>query len=458
MPQRRMDAQQHVRRQRCGISARWKCMGMGAYGTSWRILCDLRTMQMRMLFILLLFFAKASGSDVIGNKCYRDDVLAIRCFPVGNPLGYPLIALGSGEELEIHFDTFSEEFESLRYGVIHCSHDWIPSSIESNQYIRGFATDQISNIENSFNTLFDYIHYRFNYPTDMSQPTMSGNYALIVFEGSDLNDRESWVFSQRIVIYELQASLRSNVHASSVIAHRFTHQEVDFDLAHKGFPINDPMNDINALIIQNFDWKRTSNFLKPIFIQPDILTFDYFSGENIFEGCAEWRFFEVKDVRYQSSQVEHIAQLDDGYHVYLRPNVPEGKRSYSNWQDLNGNYLVKNDQAGDDHIESDYMWVHFVLVMPEISDAAVLIEGQFNAYGKLNECTYDKGLGAYTAKILLKQGYYNYRFVLRDLYNSADNIKVTEGSHAVTENDYHVIMYMWDRAIGADRVIAVSVD
>jgi hypothetical protein len=47
---------------------------------------------------------------------------------------------------------------------------------------------------------------------------------------------------------------------------------------------------------------------------------------------------------------------------------------------------------------------------------------------------------------------------LRDLYNSADNIKVTEGSHAVTENDYHVIMYMWDRALGADRVIAVSVD
>jgi hypothetical protein len=390
-----------------------------------------------MLLLMLLVFSKAHASEVIENKCYRDNVHTIRCFPVGNPLGYPIVAVGSGEQLEIRFDIFSDEFESLRFGVIHCSHDWIPSSIESSQYIRGFATDQISDIENSFNTLHDYIHYHFDYPSDMSQPTMSGNYALVVFEGTDLSDRSSWIFSQRIILYELQATLRSNVHASSVIANRYTHQEVDFDLAHKGFSINDPMGDINALIIQNFDWKRTSPFLKPIFIQPDVLTFDYFSGENTFEGCAEWRFFEVKDVRYQSSQVEHIAQLDDGYHVYLRPGVPEGKRAYSNWQDLNGNYLVKNDQAGD-------------------SDAAVFIEGAFNRYQQMDACAYDKGLGAYTAKRLLKQGYYNYRFVLRDLYQSTDNIRVTEGSHAGTENDYHVIMYMYDRAMGADRVISVA--
>jgi hypothetical protein len=417
---------------------------------------EIRSMQIRLLTALLLCITLVSLGNSIENKCYRDNVHTIQCFPVGNPLGYPITALGSGEQLEMRFDMFSDEFQSLRYGVIHCSHDWLPSPIESNQYIRGFATDQISDIENSFNTLYDFIHYRFNYPTDMSQPTVSGNYALIVFEGTDLNDRSAWIISQRIIIYELQATIRSNVHASSIIANRYTHQEVDFDLAHKGFSINDPMNDINALIIQNFDWKRTSQFLKPIFIQPDVLTFDYFSGENTFEGCAEWRFFEVKDVRYQSSQVEHIAQLDDGYHVYLRPNVPEGKRAYSSWQDLNGNYLVKNDQAGDDHVESDYMWVHFVLVMPEISDAGVYIEGAFNRYNQLDACTYDKGLGAYTTKILLKQGYYNYRFVLRDLYQSSDNIRVTEGSHAGTENDYHVVMYMYDRGLGVDRVISVA--
>ncbi len=418
---------------------------------------EIRSMKFRLFIATLLCAVKMLADNAIENTCYRDDIQSIRCFPAGNPLGYPLLALGSGEQLEVHFDVFSDDFESLRYGIIHCSHDWIQSEIESNQYIRGFATDQISSIENSFNTLFDFVHYQFNYPTDISQPTLSGNYALIVYEGNDLSNRSSWLISQRIIVYELQTSIRSSLHASSVIANRFTHQEIDFDLAHKGFRINDPMNDINALIIQNFDWKRTSQFLKPIFIQPDILTFDYFSGENTFEGCAEWRFFEFKDVRYQSSQVEHIAQLDDGYHVYLRPCVPEGKRSYSSWQDLNGNYLVKNDQGGDDNIEADYMWVHFVLVMPEISDASLFIEGMFNQYTPLAPCSYDRGLGAYTAKILLKQGYYNYRFVMRDLYDSADHVKLTEGSHAATENDYHVIMYMWDRLIGADRVISVSV-
>jgi Domain of unknown function (DUF5103) len=413
-------------------------------------------MKFKLLIAALLCAVTMLAGNDIANSSYRDDIHSIRCFPVGNPLGYPLLALGGGEQLEIHFDVFSDEYESLRYGIIHCSHDWTPSELESNQYIRGFATDQISNIENSFSTLYTYVHYRFNYPTDMSQPTLSGNYALIVYDGNDLSDRSSWLISQRIIVYELQTTIRSSLHASSVIANRYTHQEIDFDLAHKGFYINDPMNDINALIIQNFDWKRTSQFLKPIFIQPDVLTFDYFSGENTFEGCAEWRFFDVKDVRYQSSQVEHIAQLDDGYHVYLRPCVPEGKRAYSSWQDLNGNYLVKNDQGGDDNIEADYMWVHFVLTMPELSDAAVFIEGAFNQYTHADVCTYDRGLGAYTAKLLLKQGYYNYRFLVRDLYNSADNIRVTEGSHAATENDYQIIMYMYDRRLGCDRVISVA--
>ncbi|MFM7234938.1 MAG: DUF5103 domain-containing protein [Flavobacteriales bacterium] len=407
------------------------------------------------IFLCFIFNTCAAG-EVIMNKSYRDDVHSAQFFPVGNPLGYPLLALGSSEQLEINFDVFSEDFETLNYGVIHCSHDWKPSDLASGQYIRGFATNQISDIQYSFNTLTNYIHYRFNYPTDISQPTLSGNYALVIFSGSDLSDRSTWVLSLRMVVYELQTTIRSNVHASSIIADRYTHQEIDFDLAHKGFSINDPMNDIHALIIQNFDWKRTSEFLKPIFIQPDVLTFDYFSGENTFEGCAEWRFFEMKDLRYQSSQVEHIAQLDDGYHVYLRPCVPEGKRAYSSWQDLNGNFLVKNDQGGDDQIEADYTWVHFVLTMPEISDAGVFIEGAFNRYNQLDECTYDRGLGAYTTKLLLKQGYYNYRFVLRDVYNSADNIKVTEGSYAATENDYHIIMYMYDRRWGCDRVISIS--
>ena len=421
---------------------------------------EMKSVGARILLFICMFvtIAQLRADDVIRNACFRPDVKSILCYPVDAPLSYPLIALGSSEQLEIHFDIFSDEFESLRFGVIHCSHDWVPSELESSTYIRGFASDQISDIENSFNTVQDYIHYRFNYPTDMSRPLVSGNYALIVFSGVDMADRSSWVLSQRIVIYEQMAAVCMNVHASSFIADRYTHQEIDFELAHRGFSINDPMRDIHSLIIQNFDWNRTTDFLKPIFIMPDLLTFDYFSGENTFEGCAEWRFFEVKDVRYQSSQVEHIALLDDGYHVYLRPCVPEGKRTYSSWQDLNGHYLVKNDQAGDDHIESDYVWAHFVLAMPEISDAAFFIEGNFNAYGNRDECLYDRGLGAYTCKVLLKQGYYNYRFVLRDRYNSADNIRVTEGSHAATENDYHVIVYMYDRGLGCDRIIAAAIE
>ena len=413
-------------------------------------------MRLWMFFLLLCAGGASLAQQALAPRSFNENIHSIQVYPEGNKLGYPLIALGSGERLEFHFDMFADEIESLRFGVLHCDHDWKPSSLDYPQYVRGFQSDQISDIEYSFNTLFDFIHYQFSYPTDMSQLTLSGNYAMIVYSGMDINDEATRLVVYRFVVYEQQATVRANVHASSIIAQRYTHQEVDFDLAHKGTSINDPMHDIHALILQNFNWKRSSNYLKPIFIQPDVLTFDYFGGENTFEGCAEWRFFEMKDLRYQSNQVEHIAQLDDGYHVYLRPCVPEGKRAYSSWQDINGNFLVKNDQGGDDDLEADYVWAHVVLQMPEISDAAVLIEGAFNAYEKPFPCTYDPGLRAYTAKLLLKQGYYNYRFLLRDKYVSNDNIAVIEGSHAATENDYHIIIYMYDRTIGADRIIAVA--
>lgn len=414
-------------------------------------------MRALLLITILLPLGGAALAETLQNKVFRNDIHSIQHYPAGNKLGYPLIALGSGEQLEFHFDVFAEEIESVRYGVLHCEHDWQPSSIDYTQYIRGFQSDAISDIDYSFNTLFDFIHYQFSYPTDMSSPTLSGNYAMIVFTGMDMNDRASWLATFRFVVYEQMTTIRAQMQASSVIAQRYTHQEIDFDLAHKGFTIQNPMNDIHALVIQNFDWKRTSQFLKPIFIRPDLLTFDYFSGENTFEGCAEWRFFEMKDLRYQSSQVEHIAQLDDGFHVYLRPAVPEGKRAYSTWQDINGNYLVKNDEGGDDELEADYTWVHFLLIMPELSDAGIFVEGKFNEFEQLNPCTYDAGVGAYTAKILLKQGFYNYRYIVRDRYMSADNVRVTEGSHAATENDYHILMYMFDRNVGCDRIIGMQV-
>lgn len=414
---------------------------------------------MRLLFPLFIFFTGicAHGQDPVQNAVFSELLKTPQVYPLNNPMGYPAIGLFSGEMLEFHFDIMDNNFDTYNYGIIHCDHNWIPSDLETSEYIQGFPVDQISEMEPSFGTMNNYVHYSFQYPDDMSIPRYSGNYAMVVYTGNDRLDRSSWLITYRFIVYENAVSVLPRVTHSSIIANRYISQEVDFDINHKDFRILDPMREINVSILQNFDWNNSKKELKPIFIKPDVLTFDYSMGENNFEGGNEWRAFEVKDVRFNSSEVEAIVPEDDGYHVYLRPDIPEGKRAYTTWQDINGNFLVKNDLGGNDQVESEYVWVHFVLVMPQAEEAELRIQGKFNEYNTEEVvCNYDKSVSAYKCKILLKQGYYNYRYVLRDRFYSADNIRFTEGSHSITENVYHVIVYMYDRNLGCDRIIGVK--
>lgn len=399
------------------------------------------------------------GAERISNTVYREDIKTIQVYPEDNPLGYPFIALHSSEKLEFHFDIMTNEMETYSYGIVHCDHKWYTDDLPSNEYIQGFQVLNISDFNAGFSTMFDYVHYSFMYPNDMSKPRYSGNYAMIVFSGQDISDKSSWLITYRFMIYENNVSVNSVVSTPSVISRRFTGHEVDFDIGYKGFTIYDPMKDINVAILQNMDWTSAKEELKPIFIKQDVLTFDYSTGENIFDGGSEWRNFDVKDIRYISAEVAGIMKEPDGYHVVLRPDIPEGKKAYATWADLNGNLLIKNDDASDSNLEADYVWVHFQLNMPEIAEADVLVEGMFNRFQKSQDkCSYNRLTGAYECQILLKQGYYNYRYIVRDKFYAQSDLSRTEGNYSATQNDYHIIVYMYDRNRGCDRIIAVKAD
>ncbi len=409
--------------------------------------------------LLILFAPSILGQNEFKNACYSQNVHTVLVHPVGNPLGNALIGFQSGEILEFHFDVMGTEFNYYNFGVIHCTHDWKQSELEPNEYLQGFQTQSISEFEAAFSTMYDYVHYKFSYPGDMSKPRYSGNYLMVVFDGQDINDRSKWLITYRFVIYESAVTINSRVAPSSIVAERFKMQEVDFDIGHKDFSINDPMRDLNVTIIQNMDWNSSVNNLKPIFIKQDVLTYDYSMGENNFEAGSEYRNFEVKNVRYVSNEVEYIMLEPDGFNVYLRPDLPEGRKAYATWNDLNGNFLVKTDGTSDSNLEGDYVMVHFKLTMPEISESDIIIEGRLNAFNdKPMICKYDKASGSYLYTALLKQGYYNYRYVSRDKYFAKNDLRTTEGSYAATENTYHIILYMYDRMRGYDRVIALKAD
>ncbi|MCU0386050.1 MAG: DUF5103 domain-containing protein, partial [Flavihumibacter sp.] len=46
----------------------------------------------------------ALAQQIEPDQVYQTNIQQVKLFPVGNPLGYPVIRLGSADQLELHFD------------------------------------------------------------------------------------------------------------------------------------------------------------------------------------------------------------------------------------------------------------------------------------------------------------------------------------------------------------------
>ncbi len=414
-------------------------------------------------FLILIFYTLLwlpSTSQVIyENKVYDPNFKSVQVFPEGNPIGYPIVALNSGEALEFHFDEMTSDLNNYSYVVNHCNHLWQMSDLDASEYIQGFPSQNITEYDASFNTTIDFVHHRFTFPNDMVVPRYSGNYLITVFAGNDATDDEQWKINYRVVIYESAVSLTGHATASSVIAERYKNQDVNFNIHYENFTFMDPTRDLHITLLQNMDWSTAITNLKPVFIKNTDLVYQFNMGENMFKSGAEYRNFEMKSIQYASIETEKISQESDGYHAWLRPDLPTGGKSYSTQPDINGKFLIRNDLADDSHLEADYVWVHFLLEMPEMEESDMYVEGWFNQFEKTKLlCTYDQELKGYTCKSLMKQGYYNYRYYSQDKFYSLHDVSRTEGNYSQTENDYVLIAYMYDRSQDCDRVIALQIE
>lgn len=412
-------------------------------------------MRKSILFFIFstIFFSHAQS--VLEEASFDPRIHTPSVYPKGNPVGYPFVDLNSRQVLEFRFDLAGLDREDLHYTVIHCDHQWRPSDLESNQYLRGFNFLRITEMEASFGTRESFVNYHFFFPNDMMEPTVSGNYAVVVFDGTRPDDQSSWLLIYRVVFFESQVRINARVQPSSVVRNRFSHNEVTSELIADNYRIINPMGELNMSILCNGEWRRGIHGLKPAYVRPDAIVFEYSDGRSALPGGNEWRDFEMKDMRFAGLGVEAIRGGSDAWHVYLRPDIPRGgKAAYDSRNDLNGRFLVRSDIASDSHLEAEYVKVHFTLRMPEWKEGYVAIEGGLSKFS--NEpwiMKYDVTSGAYVFDAMIKQGYYNYRYMIYDNYQASGDWSVTEGNFSATENDFQIFMYHFDRRLGADRVV-----
>jgi len=389
------------------------------------------------------------------NLTYKPNIRTVLLHHETSELLPPLIPLYGEEKLTLSFDDMESDYKTYNYTIIHCDADWEPTNISPSEYINGYRDDIISDYKYSFNTLKRYTHYKLTFPNQVLQITKSGNYIIKVYQ--DYNE-ENIVLSQRFMIVDEKIGVIPTIRAATRVSDRNYKQEIDFTLDHHGVKIGNPFSDIKVVITQNNRWDNAVRNLQPIFVNDEQLIYDY-DDKNVFYGGNEFRYFDIKSLRFQSDRINTIKYDTSGYHVHL---VNDEKRSFKRYYvnpDINGKFLVKIQEGRNSEVEADYTSVHFRLPFDNaITDGNLYVFGALSNWQCKNEfkMKYEPEQFAYTATALLKQGYYNYEYVFLKDGDSVADETVVEGTHWETENDYTIYVYLRSIGTNYDQLVAAK--
>lgn len=432
-----------------------------------RIYSQAFRMTFVMLFVALLFSFQGNKSmmamviDSFSNDkpiaADRDHIKSVILHRVGFELSDPIIQLNTDQKLLLAFDDLEDEVKSYDYTIVHCNSNWEPSELMTAEYIDGFTNDRISDYQFSLNTTTPYIHYELIFPTDYLLLTKSGNYIIKVFENNNQNEP---AFIRKFSIVDPEIKIEASIKPPLALNSKREKQEIGFKIFLKNLYIPNPAASLKIIIKQNTRDDNLITDINPVRNQGEVLDY-HFNNKSIFYGGNEYRALNIKSLKYKAININSIDYLRDGYHVSLLEDKPRNRNNYVFENDLNGKKLIKTEDEENSSTEANYCWVHFKLqAIPELLDKDIfltgaLIEGMPN---KTTKMVFNPANNCFDGLLFLKQGYYDYQYIVQDNGELAGSILLTEGSHYETNNEYSIFVYyrdpgsIYDQLIGFEKI------
>ena len=362
----------------------------------------------------------------------------------------PILRLG--EPLILEFDALNGKEEDFYYVIEHFNYDWSPSPLVKSEYLSGFDNQRILNYENSFNTYQIYSHYNLKIPNQQTKGILkTGNYVISIW-----NDNDQMVFSRKFMVYENSVNVGVSIKMSKDVKFIEQKQSVDIVIGNPSFNFNNPMETVKIVILQNSNLNTAITDVKPQYILGNQLTYKYVS-ETSFWGGNEYRYFENKDVRAANVGVQFI-DLKEIYHNYLFANSSRANSPYTYNPDINGNFVVTALDKNNVSIEADYTMNHFKLYYPFLKEGQRLyVYGNYNNYAldSENELRFSDELGLFQTIIRMKQGFYNYKYVIVEKDGTLNEGAIS-GNYWQTENNYKVLVYYKNLGARYDQLIGVG--
>ncbi len=361
--------------------------------------------------------------------------------------------LEQGGLIRLSFDDLNASEDDYYYKITYHNFDWSDSVLFENEFINGIDNIRLADYETSFNTLQRYTHYRLTLPNPSTKFKLSGNYMVHIYDRND-----NLQFSRRFIYLKPEISVTANVYRTRDLNYFQTHQNIKFEISQNNLgSIQNFQQNLNVVLIQNDQWSNIISGIQPQFKNSKVLKYRY-DIETSFEAGNEYLFFDTKDLRTTGQNISFI-NLGDLYESYLYTDVPRKNNPYSFFQDLNGDYQIRTVMGNQNsEIEADYSWIHFTLAARiELPETDIYVLGNFNNYepSAENIMTYNKALEAYETKVLIKQGFYNYKYFANT--NSGWQPNLISGNFSQTENSYKILVYyrapgeIYDQLIGLGK-------
>jgi hypothetical protein len=417
-------------------------------------------MNVKSFVMIVLFLHVFSGmvlsQDLLkyDDIAYEDHIRTVYIFPAdqqqkGN-LGSPSLPLGHPAPLILSFDIlYEDEVSILTAKIIHCDASWKPSRLRDMEFLNDINEFPVQDFAFSANTKVPYTHYTFEIP----RVTLPGNYLILVYR--DYDERQP-VLSRRFFIYDQQINLQAELTMPPGLRQRQSHHQIDLQIHYPSYQILNPMLDINVVIRQNYRWDNLISNLKPSQIREDIrqMVYRHFSGENTMPAGNEFRFFDMRSLLFSGQNIDRLHRSAPIAEAHLFADQNRSSKPYSQYRDINGGYSIQNNETRLHDTESDYVDVYFYLSSEPIEGADVFVGGALSdwQYTQRNKMDYKLNENMYYKNILLKQGWYDYKYIVKGTNNPLQ----IEGSYFETSNNYEVIVYYTHPQTRSDIIIGYT--
>jgi len=406
-----------------------------------------------ILFTILLlpFVALSQGRVNTMTGIFDERIKSLQIRLDGDDFAPAIAILDTEDRIRIDFDHLAEDREYFRYSLTHCNASWVPSGLVDSEFLDGFNEGSIDNYDFSRATTVHYVHYSLTIPNEQVSPKISGNYLLKIYRE---DDPDNTLLQCRFMLSEQTAPIRVGASSQTDIDYNKEHQQLSITIDTEQSHIDDPFNDLIVIINQNGRLDNEVALRQPLKMQGSNVVYVH-QQPLIFDAGNEYRRFEIVSDTYPGMGVAEIEYFDPYYHYKLATGERRDDEPYSYDQTQHGRYFIREYNSTNSDTEADYGVVHFTLDYPDTPGAMIFLDGDFcqRRFDENSRMVYNPATGLYERSMLLKQGAYNYQYLIVPPGAKRGYTNRIEGDKYQTVNEYTARVYHRRKGERYDRLI-----